>query len=455
MEVNLGALQEETRALWQEFREHFGDGPEFVASAPGRVNLIGEHTDYNLLPVLPMSLARRIRLYGRETARPVVRIRNRTSEFSADEIRLDEPISPTPGRWTNYMRAALAHLQNEIGGNERPSLRGMDILVDSDLPPAAGLSSSSALVIATCLAALRVNGVAWSPRELAEHMAYAEKFVGTAGGGMDQTAIAMGEEQGALRIEFDPLRVQPVNVPDSLRIFVINSGQRAEKSGAAKFHYNRRSLECSVAARMLANRGTREGHSTAPAALRDVFDACARDDIAVSALVLQRLPVDPPSVAEIRRCLGDTTFEELCRERHLDPDHTAEWLPEGRLQVFSRASHVLAEAGRVYAMESALAQGDLSQVGHLARASHASCRDLYHISTPRLEELVNLGQRSGALAVRITGAGFGGSLVAFVEAPAAAEFATSMMDGGVDSADLIETSPGGRAGIVDLAEGGA
>lgn len=454
MEVHLQPLQER-KALRQEFTDRFGKTPQFIAYAPGRVNLIGEHTDYNLLPVFPISITHRIYLAVRPAVQPVVRVINMAAEFTPAEIRLDEPIYAAPAHWTNYMRAALAYLQEHLRGETGAPLRGMDVLVDSDLPPAAGLSSSSALVIATCMAALRIQGQQWQPQEMAERMAKAEKFVGTAGGGMDQAAIAMGELDGALRIEFDPLRVRPVPLPDVLRVFIINSGQRAEKSGAARFHYNRRSLECAVATCLLAQNSLAPVGARQWATLRDVYDWTEKAGIPRSALLLNSLPPDPLPVADMRDRVGKELFDELCRARHLDPTNPAEWLPDGRLQVFARASHVLAEAERVYAFEKALEQNDLISAAYLAQASHASCRDLYHISTPRLEELVEVGLHCGAAAVRVTGAGFGGSLIALVAEDAADGFKVQMEQRGIFGDNLIEARPGGPAGTMDFTRAGA
>jgi len=239
----MSSLQSQRDKAVELFRQKFGKDATYLVSAPGRVNLIGEHTDYNLLPVLPMPLEQKVRLAIAPNGSPVVRLINDEQCFETAEVDISQPIEPSPGHWSNYCRAAL----QEVCRHHGYALAGFDAVVSADLPAAAGLSSSSALVIATCLAFLAVNEIEWTQEELAERMRLAERFVGTAGGGMDQAVIALGGCNAALLIEFDPLQTAEVPVPDGLQVFVINSGQKAEKTGAARFGYNRRALECSLA----------------------------------------------------------------------------------------------------------------------------------------------------------------------------------------------------------------
>lgn len=432
------------------FEQRFKMPAGWIAEAPGRVNLIGEHTDYNLLPVLPMTIDRKIRILFRRRQDSLVRIANKNDGFPAVEIDLAQEIQPVPGHWTNYVLAAFKAVQQEVVNSGTGPLAGLDMLVHSDLPVAAGLSSSSALVIASCLAILQGNDISWSSQELAEKMAKAERFVGTAGGGMDQTVIAMAENNSALLIEFAPLRPEKVAVPEGLAIYIINSGQKAEKTGAARFSYNRRSLECCLSVALLAE-GAREEFDTSEwGTLRDVYDACQRAGLAWSDLLLRHLPQDPPDFEWLVSRLGRQKIFEFCVERQLDPTVISEWLPDGAFQLYPRAAHVMAEADRVYAFRDALISEDLTAIGHLGNASHASCRDLYHISTPKLEELAVIGQQCGASAMRITGAGFGGCLVGFVPAEDASSFEKRMLEAGVPADHLIRALPGGKATVNDF-----
>ena len=237
------------------------------AIAPGRVNLIGEHTDYNGLPVLPIAIDRDIRIDFRVAGEPMVRLDNASTRFAPFDFRLDRPIEAAPqGDWSNYVRAAARGLLDH--GIALP--RGVTGRVTGNVPIASGLSSSSALVVAAALALLKANGVevgavsglegypavptgpALSRLELAALMARAERFVGLQGGGMDQAACLHGVEGQALRIDFDPLRVTPVVVPEGWRWVVASSLVRAEKSAGAREAYNERARQCREALAVVA-----------------------------------------------------------------------------------------------------------------------------------------------------------------------------------------------------------
>jgi galactokinase len=222
----------------ERFRELFGTAPTAVVRAPGRVNLIGEHIDYAGLPVLPMAIERRITLYVGPGADGRVRIVNACREHGEREFYVEQAIPPWPaGDWGNYPKAAV---QGLVDDGLRPT--GFDALLSSDLPPAAGLSSSSALVVAVALGALSVQGSQALPEvlELAALLANAEQYVGARGGGMDQAAILAGRAGFASHVAFDPLRVEWIPVPDGWSFVVAHSLATAEKSGAARDTYNRR-----------------------------------------------------------------------------------------------------------------------------------------------------------------------------------------------------------------------
>src|SRR5439155_12915496 len=152
-------------------------GPVHVVRAPGRVNLIGEHIDYCGLPVLPMALRRSVRLAFRARSDRETRLVNRDPRFAPSAFAVSESIPPAPaGDWGNYARAAVGAVAQRF-----PDLRGVDALVESDLPIAAGLSSSSALVVAMALAIMHANGVTVASLELMELLGRGERYVATAG----------------------------------------------------------------------------------------------------------------------------------------------------------------------------------------------------------------------------------------------------------------------------------
>src|SRR5437773_11051759 len=238
-------------------------GPVHVVRAPGRMNLIGEHIDYCGLPVFPMALRQSVRIAFHPRSERETRLVNRDSRFAPSAFVMSESIPPAPaGDWGNYARAAARALAERF-----PDLRGVDALVDSDLPIAAGLSSSSALVVAMALALMHANGVTVPSLELMELLGRGERYVGTAGGGMDQ-AIILGARAGcASRIDFHPLRLTPTAVPADWQFIVAWSLVPAEKSGAARQAYNERTQQCDEARRLVAARLGQPADITYPALL--------------------------------------------------------------------------------------------------------------------------------------------------------------------------------------------
>ncbi|MEK7380795.1 MAG: galactokinase [Gemmatimonadota bacterium] len=348
--------------LVSAFSASFGVPPTGVAIAPGRVNLIGDHTDYNGLPVLPMAFDRGIRIVFRADPQAVVTLENQNQRFPPASFPLTAPIPMGPaGHWGNYPRAVAVALL-ERG----PLARGILGLVSSDLPPASGLSSSSALVVATALALLEANGAACDSGTLMQWLAVGERLVGTEGGGMDQAVILGGQAGHAIRIDFTPgLSLRPVRIPPSWRIVVASSLVEAAKSGLVREAYNTRVLECREA---LLGVGEREAGGFGR---------------------LMQLPEPDRVLARAEAVLSATLFR--------------------------RFRHVLTEGHRVEQATVALETGDYRGMGRLLDASHASLRDDYQVSCPALDELVTVAREAGAVGARLTGAGFGGCIVALAD----------------------------------------
>src|SRR5437867_3618835 len=355
-------------------------GPVHVVRAPGRMNLIGEHIDYCGLPVFPMALRQSVRIAFHPRADWETRLVNRDPRFAPSAFAVSESIPPAPaGDWSNYARAAAQALAQRF-----PDVRGVDALVESDLPIAAGLSSSSALVVAMALAIMHANRVTVPSLELMDLLGRGERYVGTAGGGMDQ-AIILGAQAGcASRIDFHPLRLTPTAVPADWQFIVASSLVRAEKSGGARQAYNERTRQCDEARRLVA---TRLGQ---------------REDMAYPAL-LAAAPVE--ELLELAGA-GATVSGVLAR----------------------RFRHVVTEGTRVPQAEAAMAARDLAAFGRLLDASHQSLRDDYEVSHPELDRLVELARAAGAAGARLTGAGFGGSIVALCRVDRAPEAVAALRD---------------------------
>lgn len=345
------------------FARTFHTTPTHRADAPGRVNLLGEHIDYCGLPVLPMAIQRRVSVTFRPRGDRLIQMANVEPAFEPVSFRTQDHIVPdTAGHWGNYTRAATQALARRFG-----TLTGMDAVVSSDLPVAMGLASSSALVVATALALVHLNEIQVTRLELAELLAEGERYVGVRGGGMDQAIALTAEPDTARRIEFGPLATTPIPVPEGWGFVVASSLTHASKSERARDAYNDRTLSCTRALEAVAPRLASE--------------------------------VPPESYRELVR---GWSVDELLEagEEALSPD------------LLPRFRHVVTESARVDRGEEALRNGDLDHFGALLNDSHRSLRDDYEVSTPELDELVGLAREAGAAGARLTGAGFGGAILA-------------------------------------------
>jgi len=355
-----------------EFRQIFGGGGEIhVLAVPGRVNLIGEHVDYHGLPVLPIAIERRVRLAWRRREDRIIRAVS-SEPYGPREFAWTADLEPVAaGDWQNYLRAAA----RTVSGKWSIGV-GIDAVVRSDLPAAAGLSSSTALLVAFTLALLRANGHAPSFEELMEVLPEGEQFVGTRGGGMDHAAVLASRAGCASLIHFDPVSLRPIPIPADWGFLVAHSLVTAEKSGAVKEQYNSRRRAGTAA--------------------------------------LGRL-----GFASYREAIEGRTFEQLSK------------LAAERLDSESERNaflHVSGEALRVRAAVSAMERGDASEFGMLLRQSHQSLRDLLQVSCPALDQLAEAAVESGAGGARLTGAGFGGCVVVFCEKRHRAEVRRRLID---------------------------
>jgi galactokinase len=358
---------ERRERLLARFGEVYGGGPR-TFRAPGRVNLIGEHTDYNDGFVLPVAIDRDMLFAARSRDDRRVRLHSlnfdASSEFSLDEVRRDEA-QP----WSNYARGVALYLQRELGERAK-DLRGMDAVISGNVPVASGLSSSAALEVGTAtallgLAGLEVDGV----KKALLCQAAENKFVGVNCGIMDQYISALGRAGHALLIDCRSLAYELVPLSGAgYRVVVADTTVRR---GLAGSEYNVRRAQCEEAVKLLGERLGR--------------------------------PI---------RALRDVTPEELAAN--------ADELPE---VVRRRALHVVGEDSRTLEAVAVLKAGDLKTFGRLMDESHASLRDLYEVSSPELDTLVAAAQGvEGVLGARMTGAGFGGCAVALVREDAIEEF---------------------------------
>ncbi len=355
-----------SRAVRAAFRETFGSEPDLVVRSPGRVNLIGEHTDYNEGFVLPMALDLGTDVAAR--VRPDRRLHVTAPRMGAADERPvgDLRLEDAPD-WMRYVGGCAAVLRDTAR-----ELPGVDLLVDGDLPLGGGLSSSASLELGVLVALTALTGEELPPAELARLGQRVEnEIVGVRSGIMDQLCVAAGRAGSALLIDCRTLAFEPVPLPADVRVLVLDSAVPRTLAGSA---YNERRAQCESG---LAK--------------------------------LQRFRPD-------LRALRDVTEADLAAHGDALPDVE-----------FRRARHVVTEDARVLAAADALRAGDAVTFGELMTASHASMRDDYEISGPELDILVEIALATrGVLGARLTGAGFGGCAVALTTAGVADDAAATI-----------------------------
>ena len=349
-------MEEELEQLAGEFRVRFGHEPRLF-QAPGRVNLIGEHTDYNDGFVMPFAIDRRT------IAAASLRTDTKLNVYAKDldEHAIFEMTDPPVFRrktWVDYVEGSVRSVAERF----RVDLRGADLIISSDVPIGAGLSSSAAIEIAVGYALLSLNDIAIDTKELAFAGQQAEhNFVGIRSGIMDQFAAVFGKKGSAMLLDCRSLEIDYVPIDDhEISIAVIDT---KVKHNLASSEYNSRREECEAAVRML------QEHEHGVRSLRDVTSA----------------------MLESYR------------------DH----LPE---TIYRRARHVVSENDRTLEAAEAFRRGAFKHAGRLMSDSHRSLKDDYEVSCPELDRLVETAiSVDGVFGCRMTGGGFGGCTVNLVE----------------------------------------
>ena len=355
-------------SIAEQFRAKFGANPR-VYRAPGRVNLIGEHTDYNEGYVMPVALGFYcwVAISPRDDRKLVM-----SSDGFSDtaEVELDSPEIHPRKTWSDYPVGVALELKRA-----GVPLCGANLLIHGEVPMGAGLSSSAAIEVATALALAEQSGHSPDRVQLALLCQKAEnEFVGARCGIMDQFISLHGRKNHALLLDCRALDFELVAIPECVRLVICNTMVKHEHASSA---YNQRRAECEEA--------------------------------------VQRLAKVVPGI----RSLRDVTLDQL--ELH-----------RGTLSVvlYKRALHVIAENARVLGATEALRAEDLERFGKRMAESHSSLRDLYEVSCAELDLMVEQAHRQeGVYGARMTGGGFGGSTINLVESRFADAFAENMARG--------------------------
>jgi len=356
-------VKRETSSVRRRFAKIFGGEPGAVVRAPGRVNLIGEHTDYNDGYVLPVAIDRSVLVAAalRGDRQVVIHALDfgESTKFSLDDIRPDQAQT-----WSNYQRG-VAYFLEERG----ITLPGLNAVVIGDVPIGSGLSSSAAVEVSMAYTWQVLAGFEMSRVELALLCQRAEnEFVGINCGIMDQFVSALGQRDHALLIDCRSLDHQPVPLPTGVAIVVADTMKRR---GLVDSEYNTRRRECEEGVRIL------QRYLPEAQALRDV------------------------SVAQFKAQSSKLKAQNVRR----------------------RCRHIIYENERVLKSVTALRAGDLAAFGQLVNESHISLRDDYEVSCPELDIMAEAAWRvDGVYGSRMTGAGFGGCTVSLVAEEAIEDF---------------------------------
>ncbi|WP_435929574.1 galactokinase [Dryocola sp. BD613] len=343
------SLKDKTQQI---FADNFGYPAALTIQAPGRVNLIGEHTDYNDGFVLPCAIDYQTVISCAKRDDRLVRVIAADYDNQRDEFSLDKPIlSHDTQQWSNYVRGVVKHLQQRD-----KNFGGADLVISGNVPQGAGLSSSASLEVAVGKVFQQLYHLPLDGVQLALNGQEAEnQFVGCNCGIMDQLISALGKKDHALLLDCRSLGTKAVSMPKGVAVVIINSNFKRTLVGS---EYNTRRQQCETGARFFTQKALRDVEL-------DKFNAVAHE---------------------------------------LDP------------VVAKRVRHVLTENIRTVEAADALAKGDLVRMGQLMAESHASMRDDFEITVPQIDALVEIvketiGDKGG---VRMTGGGFGGCIVALI-----------------------------------------
>lgn len=493
-------------ALVARFIEYYGEGSSIeILHGPARINILGEHVDYvSYIPgmVLPfgsreydmlMAVAPRrdklVSLRSVQEGRGEGDLLIRPEKFDISQAPrrgkdkwleyLDTEIKTPPLNWANYVKGSCFYLQNS-----RPELdlNGMNVLVDSRIPISGGVSSSSALTTLGLYAVSLANGVEVNTHTLGEDASLAEYFVGSRGGSMDQKTISKAQLGKALQIIFKTNEFRPVDVPDGYCWITFYTGTHAGGSQVTSEYNARSAISRFVIPEMLQDNSiwNRFGDKQLRERWEKIVIALGEGNLSV----LERPSVTADIEAVLNLLDEKLTLDEISKRYQgayhsiLKGPYEALFKHKGQegLEIRSRARHHIYEVIRVWKAARFLGQaaaakrsGDaltcekyMNELGKLINECHGSLRDLYGLSTPRLEQVRNiaLGQ-TGVLGSRLMGGGFGGSVLVLVKEETAdgliaavkAQFYNTVKDPhltGEIGSDILVNTPGRGACVVAL-----
>jgi galactokinase/CTP:molybdopterin cytidylyltransferase MocA len=465
--------------LMQLFLDTYGDGDFLLLRAPARINILGEHIDYvSYLPTASLTFGSRehdaLMLY-RKSAQPEVRGRSTSAAYGAisfplSETRvpeiddgtesewlsfLNEGTAPAPG-WQNYVKGATEFARARFG---QRVVNGFDFMVDSTIPAGGGASSSSALVVLGGAAIRHVNGISFTPEELAHDSSMAEWYIGTRGGSMDHTTICLAQESSAVLISYSSRQTRRVALPDKPFEWITFFTKPANKGHEIMIEYNERA----AVSRLLIPAILKDWEETRLNLWNDAVESF-RGGSMESLDTIENLLGDLPETISIYELQTDypnayselqTSFPALSREHSRWP-----------LRIRTRAMHHLGEVRRVAMAARALdtihdedCLEVMQTIGKLIDDSHDSLRDLYDVSNDDIERLIKIIRSDPAvLGTRLMGGGFGGNVLVLTTSELSeslikrveSEYYAPQNREGVREGSILISTPGAGLDHIDL-----
>ncbi|XP_058459080.1 N-acetylgalactosamine kinase [Malaya genurostris] len=394
--------------LKEYFVNAFNRNPDFIVRCSGRVNIIGEHVDYCGYPVLPVAVEQTILLAVASSDDNLIHVKNIDTKYKSFKCNVNtfciEAVQSGGPEWYKYF---LCGIKGILEYAKPANTKGMMVVLSGNIPAASGLSSSSAIVSASVLGTAYLYSLPLEKQTLATISADCEQYIGTQGGGMDQAIAYLAKQGCAQFIEWNPLRATSVILPKNAIFVIANSLTQANKAATSDF--NERVVECRLACRLLAKKmklNWRDSWRFADlqAALNFTLEE-------MEILVKNNLPqlvYSRQELLEIFETKLDDFVENLLTANTRDVQF---------FKLRQRALHVFQESLRVKTfieVATQQAEGSINLMKQLMRQSHESLKTLYECSHPNLDKLVELSDSVG-VGARLTGAGWGGCIVALCD----------------------------------------
>ncbi|OAX82717.1 galactokinase [Emergomyces africanus] len=432
-----------------KFKKLYGEAPDFVARSPGRVNIIGEHIDYSLYDVLPTAVSVDVLVAikvhpPKKDEESWAKVANTNdAKFAAGQFTIprerDVGIDPEKHEWLDYfkagLRVALKFLRekNQTGDFVPVSF---EVLVDGNVPPGGGISSSAAFVCSSALAGVKANGYDISKQELQDIAIVSERAVGVYSGGMDQAASIFSRRGYLLYVRFFPsFHIQHVPIPKAdpeITFLMAQSFITSNKAETAPRHYNLRVAECTLATAVLSkmhNLVLPKDSSSLGYSLRNFHEELMRKEGRLQDPLEYQLDSVIMAATDLLTKEEGYTREDVAALLGIPvPDLEKKYLSTFPVQaerffLRQRALHCFKEARRVLDFKSCLSRSqhqahldehNVKYLGQLLNESMASCRYLYDCTCPEVDNICEIALRAGALGSRVTGAGWGGCTVHMV-----------------------------------------